>query len=221
MLQMSLCLKTDDIMVFLLLSLHLFLSIFHSVTVVNNLPCVMVRASHLLFLLSLLPIKERCSPTCVSTSSFRILSVQLIFNIRRQKHISHALICWYASSSTSMSLPRMTRCSVLLSFKETLHISLYTYHNISTDLACFTTSVGWFLQTLSLTLSIIQGIIQSWGRNPKILVLKSKWKYPIHPRPPSIGQSFCTLLNLSTDNACSGLNLFSYPDYCKSISLLL
>ena len=48
-------------MVFLLLPRHLLPSVLPSITVVNRLPYLAVCASHCLFLLSMVPIKENCS----------------------------------------------------------------------------------------------------------------------------------------------------------------
>ena len=80
------CLMSSNIILFFL-PLGLFPSARPSMTVLGS-PDRMACPVHHAFLLQMVLINVRCSPTLLSTSSFLTLSVQLIFSILLHTHIS-------------------------------------------------------------------------------------------------------------------------------------
>ena len=81
------CLMSSNILL-LFLPLGLFPSALPSMTVLSSPSDRMTYPVHRAFLLQMVLINVRCSPTLLSTASFLTLSVQLIFSILLHTHIS-------------------------------------------------------------------------------------------------------------------------------------
>ena len=104
------CLMSSNI-ILLFLPLGLFPSALPSMTVLSSPSDRMTCPVHRAFLLQMVLINVRSSPTLLSTSSFLTLSVQLIFSILLHTHISNSLVSWCHPSSMSTLLSHRAKRS--------------------------------------------------------------------------------------------------------------